>query len=156
MFTAHCKFPSSYQENRVLVRNQPIFPGKPPPCSTVLPCWLPSYSYGRCVSIQVKGKLPKGLHCTQMLSRKFISPLSPSHSHTSFAISFLSLLRNLPLRRYGVSWYSGLLWFDYEMPPHGLMFGTLAVPTMALSLEAVKSSGGGAQLLEVVTGSGLC
>ena len=45
-----------------------------------------------------KASCPRTSIVAQILSRNFISTLTPAHIHTSLAISFVSILKNLSLR----------------------------------------------------------
>ena len=93
-----------------------------------------------------KASWPRTSIVAQILSRNFISTLTPAHIHTSLAISFVSILQNLYLR----SSQEFLVFMDcYELTTkHRFMFGTL-VQLMVLFLEAVISSGDSTQLIGV-------
>lgn len=127
----------------MLIRNYPIIPRKLPACSVVFPFSLPSHCCGECVLIQVKGKLPRGHHCSPDPFQEvhfYTRPCSHPHFSSSLICHRFTELVFKEVSR--VSCYYG------STMKHRLIFGTLA-QLMVLFLEAVKSSGDGAQLIGV-------
>lgn len=121
------------RKGEILIRNQSIFPKKTIAWGIVFPFCLPSFYYGRCVLIQVKGKLLKGLHCRP-------DPFQEVHFYTHLltpitsSVSHFSLYRTCLQEPWRLSSYSEPLQFDYIMFPHSFVFTTLIVFLMVTAL----------------------